>query len=122
MTTFDYILLAVAIAVLVYQISLLIRARREIILPGKPPSRGAVAVILAVVLVVAVIRTENLARTWPVFVIVFVACLAIFAGGCGLSANGMFGKLLAIIAFGLWRHGCGITHRKAPKKLIVGFL
>ena len=92
MTTFDYILFAVAIAVLVHQISLLIRARREIILPGKPPSRGAVAVILAVVLVVAVIRTENLARTWPVFVIVFVACLAIFAGGCGLSTNGMFGS------------------------------
>ena len=92
MTTFDYILLAIAIAVLGHQISLLIRARREIILPGKPPSRGAVAVLLAVVLVIAIIRTENLARTWPIFVIVFVACLAIFAGGCGLSANGMFGS------------------------------
>lgn len=92
MTTFDYILLAVAILVLGHQINLLIRARREIILPGKPPSRGAVAVLLAVVLVLAIIRTENIARTWPVFVIIFVACLAIFAGGCGLSANGMFGS------------------------------
>ena len=77
MTTFDYILLAVAIAVLGHQISLLIRARREIILPGKPPSRGAVAVLLAVVLVIAIIRTENLARTWPIFVIVFVEMLSI---------------------------------------------
>lgn len=92
MTTFDIILLVVAILVLGHQISLLIRAKREIILPGKPPSRGAVAVVMAVVMVLAIIRTDNLARTWPVFVLVFVACLAIFAGGCGLSANGMFGS------------------------------
>lgn len=92
MTTFDIILLVVAILVLGHQISLLIRAKREIILPGKPPSRGAVAVVMAVVMVLAIIRTDNLARTWPVFVLVFVACLAIFAGGCGLSAKGMFGS------------------------------
>lgn len=92
MTTFDIILLVVAILVLGHQISLLIRAKREIILPGKPPSRGAVAVVMAVVMVLAIIRTDNLARTWPVFALVFVACLAIFAGGCGLSANGMFGS------------------------------
>ena len=92
MTTFDIILLVVAILVLGYQISLLIRAKREIILPGKPPSRGAVAVVMALVMVLAIIRTDNLARTWPVFALVFMACLAIFAGGCGLSANGMFGS------------------------------
>lgn len=90
MTTFDYILLAIAVVVLVQQFSLLIRAKREILIHGTPPNRKAVVVLLAVVLVLAVVRTENLARTWPVFVIIGIACLMIFAGGCGLSANGMF--------------------------------
>ena len=90
MTTFDYILLAVAVVVLVQQFTLLIRARREIVIHGTPPNRKVVMVLLAAVLVIAVFRTDNLTHTWPVFVIIAIACLMIFSGGCGLSADGMF--------------------------------
>lgn len=90
MTTFDYILLAVAAVLLVYQLRLLLRARWEITIPGKAPSRGAVVVLVVVLLALALFRAENLTRTWPVFLLVGLACLTIFAGGCGLSDSGMF--------------------------------
>ncbi len=90
MTTFDYILLAAAAVLLVYQLRLLLRARREITIPGKAPSRGAVVVLVVVLLALALFRTQDLTHTWPVFVLVILACLTIFAGGCGLSDKGMF--------------------------------
>lgn len=90
MTTFDYILLAVAAVMLVYQLRLLLRARREITIPGTPPNRGTVILLVVVLLVLALFRAQDLSHTWPVFVVVAAACLTIFAGGCGLSANGMF--------------------------------
>ncbi len=92
MTTFDYILLAVAVAALAQQLWLLIRAKREILIRGTAPSRGAVVVLLAVVLALALARTENLRHTWPVFVVIGITCLSVFAGGCGLGARGMFGS------------------------------
>ena len=38
MTTFDYILLIIAIAVLGYQVKLLIRMKRDVLIPGVPPT------------------------------------------------------------------------------------
>ncbi len=90
MTTFDIILLIVAVVVVAQQLTLLIRAKREIIIRGTAPSRGAVVVLLVLVLALAIIRNPNLRQTWPIFVLIAIACLAIFAGGCGLSARGMF--------------------------------
>ncbi len=90
MTTFDYILLAIAVVATAQQITLLFRARREILIRGTAPSRGTVVALLAVVLVLALVRTENLRHTWPIFVVIGIACLAIFAGGCGLGNRGMY--------------------------------
>ncbi len=99
MTTFDYILLIVAVVALAYQLYLLFRAKREIIIKGTAPSRGAVVVLLAVVLVLALVRTENLRHTWPVFVVIGITCLSVFAGGCGIGRKGMFSSG-RFIAFG----------------------
>ena len=90
MTTFDYVLLAIAAVVLVHQLMLMVRAKRDVLIPGTPPNRKAVAVLVAVVLVLAVVRTQNIAQSWPVFVVIAVACVTVFAGGCGLAANGMY--------------------------------
>ncbi len=90
MNTFDYILLIVAVVALAYQLFLLFRAKREILIHGTTPSRGAVVILLAVVLALALIRTENLRHTWPIFVVIGITCLSVFAGGCGLGRKGMF--------------------------------
>ena len=66
MTTFDYVLLAIAAVVLVHQLMLMVRAKRDVLIPGTPPNRKAVAVLVAVVLVLAVVRTQNIAQSWPV--------------------------------------------------------
>ena len=50
MTTFDYVLLAIAAVVLVHQLMLMVRAKRDVLIPGTPPNRKAVAVLVAVVL------------------------------------------------------------------------
>ena len=47
MTTFDYILLAVAAVVLIYQVQLLLRMKRDVLIPGVPPHRKTVGVLMA---------------------------------------------------------------------------
>ena len=51
MTTFDYILLIIAIAVLGYQVKLLIRMKRDVLIPGVPPHRKTVGVLMALIIV-----------------------------------------------------------------------
>ena len=75
-----------------HQLMLMVRAKRDVLIPGTPPNRKAVAVLVAVVLVLAVVRTQNIAQSWPVFVVIAVACVTVFAGGCGLAANGMYSR------------------------------
>ena len=38
MTTFDYVLLAIAAVVLVHQLMLMVRAKRDVLIPGTPPN------------------------------------------------------------------------------------
>ena len=90
MTTFDYILLIIAIAVLGYQLKLLIRMKRDVLIPGVPPHRKTVGVLMALIIVLAFFRTEDFTRQWPLFVLVVVVCLTVFAGGAGLAGDGMY--------------------------------
>ena len=90
MTTFDLILIALTVVVLTYQCNLLIRMKRDVIIPGTAPSKKAIGVIMVLVLVLAVVRAQDFARQWPVFALVFLVCLTVFIGGAGLSANGMY--------------------------------
>jgi len=90
MTTFDYILLIIAAAVLIYQVRLLLRMKRDVLIPGVPPHRKTVGVLMALVIVIAIIRTQDFTRQWPLFVLVVVVCLTVFIGGAGLAADGMY--------------------------------
>ena len=90
MTTFDYILMIIAIAVLSYQVKLLVRMKRDVLIPGVPPHRKTVGVLMALIIVLAIIRTEDFTRQWPLFVLVVVVCLTVFAGGAGLAGDGMY--------------------------------
>ena len=87
-------LLVIAAVVLVHQLMLMVRAKRDILIPGTPPNRKAVAVLEDVVLVLAVVRTQNIAQRWTVFLVIAVACVTVFAGGCGLAATGMYSSCL----------------------------
>ena len=49
MTTFDYILLIVAAVVLIYQVRLLLRMKRDVLIPGVPPHRKTVGVLMALI-------------------------------------------------------------------------
>ena len=90
MTTFDYILIIVAAAVLLYQVKLLIRFKREVFIVGEPPSKKTIAVLMAVVIALAVLRAQDFSRQWPMFVLVLVVCITVFMGGAGLAADGMY--------------------------------
>ena len=90
MTTFDYILLIVAAAVLLYQVRLLLRMKRDVLISGVPPHRKTVGVLMALIIVLAFFRTEDFTRQWPLFVLVVVVCLTVFAGGAGLAGDGMY--------------------------------
>jgi len=112
MTTFDYILLIIAAAVLIYQVQLLIRMKRDVLIPGVPPNRKTIAVLMAIVIVLAIVRTQDFTRQWPLFVLVVVVCLTVFAGGAGLAGDGMYSsgtfisfKQAAYYEFGKSRDG-----------------
>ena len=112
MTTFDYILIAVAAAVLVYQVKLLIRFKRDVLIPGVPPSKKAIGVLMALVIALAVFRTQDFSRQWPMFALVVVVCITVFLGGAGLAADGMYSsgtfisfKQAAYYEFGKTRDG-----------------
>ena len=112
MTTFDYILLIVAAIVLIYQVQLLIRMKQDVLIPGAPPNRKTIAVLMAIVIALAIFRTQDFSRQWPLFVLVVVVCLTVFAGGAGLAGNGMYSsgtfisfKQAAYYEFGKARDG-----------------
>ena len=90
MTTFDYILMIIAVSVLSDQVKLLVRMKRDVLIPGVPPHRKTVGVLMALIIVLAIIRTEDFTRQWPLFVLVVVVCLTVFAGGAGLAGDGMY--------------------------------
>ena len=90
MTTFDYILIIVAAAVLLYQLKLMIRFKRDVLIPGVPPNKKTVGVLMAIVIALAVLRTQDFSRQWPLFVLVVVVCITVFLGGAGLAGDGMY--------------------------------
>ena len=112
MTTFDYILIVVAAAVLLYQVKLLIRFKRDVLIPGVPLNKKAIGVLMALVIALAVFRTQDFSRQWPMFVLVVVVCITVFLGGAGLAADGMYSsgtfisfKQAAYYEFGKTRDG-----------------
>lgn len=92
MTAFDYILLVLAAGVLVYQICLFFKSRRNIIIPGKAPNRRAVAILMGALLVLAFIRVQGQPMGYVVLGLVAVVCVLILANGCGLTETGMYGS------------------------------
>lgn len=112
MTTFDYILILLAAGVLIYQLQLLVRMKRDVLIPGVPPNRKAVGVLMLLVIALAVLRTEDFTRQWPLFVLVVVVCITVFLGGAGLAGDGMYSsgtfisfKQAAYYEFGQTRDG-----------------
>lgn len=97
MTFMDYLLLILAAGVLIYQLNLLIKIKKTVIIPGTPPNRKVLIILVAAILVLAFIRSSSMARTWPVLLITGLACAMIFVGGSGLSLEGMYsgGRYLA---------------------------
>ena len=91
MTLFDYVLLIAAVLVMLYQLNLLRRIKRDVTIPGASPNRKTLMIIIGVVLVFALVRNSgNLATTWPVMAAIALACMMMFMGGSGLSAEGMY--------------------------------
>lgn len=90
MTTLDYVLLAAAAVVLIYQLNLLRKMKRDVLIPGTPPNRKVVAVLMGIIILLAVLRTQDFTRQWPLFVVIVVVCLTVFAGGAGLAGDGMY--------------------------------
>lgn len=90
MTTFDYILLVLAICVLLYQITLVFRSRRDILIPGKAPNRGTVAIVMAVLLVLALFRVQGQVTGYIVLGLLAVICVLILLNGSGLNETGMY--------------------------------
>ena len=90
MTTLDYVLLAAAAVVLFYQLNLLRKMKRDVLIPGTPPNRKVVAVLMGIIILLVVLRTQDFTRQWPLFVVIVVVCLTVFAGGAGLAGDGMY--------------------------------
>ena len=90
MTSFDYLLLILSAVVMVYQLRMLIRERKNVVIPGVTPNKKPVMIVFAVIVVVAILRAQNLAQQWPVFAIIVAICAIIFSTGCGLGTDGMY--------------------------------
>ncbi len=90
MTTFDYLLLIIAAVVLVYQLRIMIRQRKNVVIPGITPNRKPVMIVFALIILVAILRSQNLAQQWPVFALIIVICAIIFSTGCGLGTDGAY--------------------------------
>ena len=90
MTTFDYILLAIAVVVLAYQIRLMFRVRKNVVIPGVPPNRKSVMIVFGVIILAAALRAQNLAQQWPVLTLIVLICVVVFSSGCGLGTDGVY--------------------------------
>ena len=89
MTTFDYLLLVLAAVVLLYQLRMLLRERKNVVIPGVTPNKKPVMIVFAILVLVAILRAQNLAQQWPVFAIIVAICAIIFSTGCGLGTDGI---------------------------------
>ena len=90
MMSFDYLLLIAALLVVVYQISLALRAKRSVVIAGAAPNQTIMIAIIGVVLVIALIRTDDILQRGPTLAAVALACLSIFLTKPGLSKTGMY--------------------------------
>ena len=90
MMSFDYLLLIAAILVVVYQLSLAVRAKRSVVIAGVAPNQTVMIVIIGIVLVIALLRTDDILQRGPTLAAVAMACLSIFATKPGLSKTGMY--------------------------------
>lgn len=90
MTTFDYLLLIIAVIVLVYQLRIMIRQRKNVVISGMTPNRKPVMIVFGLIFLVALLRSQNLAQQWPVFALIIAICAIIFCTGCGLGTDGIY--------------------------------
>lgn len=90
MTTFDYVLLIIAAIVLIYQLQMMLRVRKNVVIPGVTPNRKPVMILLGVIIVIAALRSQNLAQQWPIFALIVLVCGIVFCTGCGLGTDGIY--------------------------------
>lgn len=90
MTTFDYFLLILAAVVLVYQLRMMLRVRKNVVIPGVTPNKKSVMIVFGVIVLIAALRTQNMMQQWPVFALIVVICAIIFCTGCGLGSDGIY--------------------------------
>lgn len=116
MTTFDTVLFFIGLAVLIYQLVLMVVMRCTAVVKGKPVNRKAVLLLLTILLVAVVLRTENLEQRWPIIVILALCCLTFSCSGIALSAKGMFfsGRFLPFRTSAYYR-----IEKKADKTVVL---
>lgn len=90
MTTFDYILLALAAVVLVYQLWMMLQVRKNVVIPGITPNKKPMMIVFGLIIVAAMLRAQDMAQQWPVFLLIVLICGVIFSTGCGLGKNGIY--------------------------------
>lgn len=90
MTTFDYLLLIIAAVVLVYQLRMMLRVRKNVVIPGVTPNKKSVMIVFGVIVLIAALRTQNMMQQWPVFALIVAICAIIFCTGCGLGTDGIY--------------------------------
>lgn len=90
MTTFDYVLLIIAAIVLIHQLRMLVRVKKNVTIPGVTPNKKSVMIIFGVIVVLAALRAQNMAQQWPIFALIVVICGIVFCTGCGLGTDGIY--------------------------------
>ena len=90
MTTFDYLLLVLAAVVLLYQLRMLLRERKNVVIHGVTPNKKPIMIVFAIIVLIAMLRAQNLAQQWPVFVLIVAICSVVFCTGCGLGTDGIY--------------------------------
>ena len=90
MTSFDYLLLVVSAVALIYQLQMLLRVKKNVVIPGVTPNRKPVMIVFGLIVLIAALRAENLAKQWPVFALIALICVIVFATGCGLGKDGIY--------------------------------
>lgn len=90
MTTFDYVLGAICVCILIYQILLMLRMQRTAVVRGKSINKKAVTLIILALLALALWRMEDIQNRWPVLLAIGGVCAAFLLSGTALSRDGVF--------------------------------
>ena len=90
MTTFDYVLGAICVCVLIYQIILMLRMQRTAVVRGKSINKKAVTLIILALLALALWRMEDIQNRWPVLLAIGGVCASFLLSGTALSKDGVF--------------------------------